>query len=227
MSTVFLCKKFYEMVVGILAFIFTFCMFSYAYFFASARVEDVDGYVYFLVSKETNVEVGAHFSRWEGGAGYLLTHNHNVYVATSVYFSEADGVAVQTALLANGKHVQVLKLGQDKLYFKSYKQKKGANIYLDALRIFYGYLQVFGRGITLLEEGTQEQATEYYQPLQRQLSFLGEKYKGIYPAFSKVCVKGAIALRELGSKTLYVQDLRYFLCGLSEEYVALTSAFSL
>ena len=227
MSTDFLYKKYLVIFASVLSLIFTFCTFGYAYFLSSVHVENSCGQVFFLVSKETNVEVGAEFVRWQGGAGYLLSHNGEEYVAMSVYFNENDGTAVQTALLENGKDVQVLKLGLDKLYFKTHKEKKNANTYLDALRIFYGYLQVFERGISLLEQSTQERVKEYYQPLQQQIAFLSEKYIKVYPSFSKVCKDGADALRDLGSETLYVKDLRYLLCKLSKEYVVLTSAFSL
>lgn len=227
MSTDFLYKKWLGASIGLLAFVFTFCSFAYAYVLSKARIEPSCGRVYFLVSQEANVEVGAHFAQWEGGAGYLFSYKEEDYVAMSVYFEETDGATVQAALLADGKETELLALGGDRLCFKSCTQKKRANAYLGALRAFYGCLQVFGQGIALLEQSTQEKTKTYYLPLERQFSYLGKEYEQSYPDFSKVCKDGALALRELSSQTLYVKDLRYLLCELSEKYVTLTSAFSL
>ena len=227
MSTDFLRKKGIRISVTIFAFAFTLLSCCYAYFLTRTRVENGIGQLYFLVAETTNVEVTAQLSQWDGGAGYFIEYDGVEYVASAVYFKEEDGLAVQAGLLSNGKATKLLRLGKARLYFKSRKQKQNADAYLNALRSFYGCLQVFGRGVSLLEKGTQEEGKRYYAPIQRQLNYLEKEYGEAYPSFAKVCKKGASVLNDMSAQTLYVKDLRRFLCELSLDYVVLIGEFSL
>lgn len=227
MSTGFFYKKITALLAGALGLMVTLTTLVYAFYLSNAQMGGYCGKVYFLVSEDANVQAGAHFAQWEGGAGYLFTYNGTDYVAISAYFEESDGVSVQASLLADGKETRLLTLGGNRLYFKTCAQKKNANVYVGALQAFYGCLQVFGRGVALLEQSTQERAKEYYSSLEKQFLYLGKKYEAGYPDFAKICKEGAHALHEMSSQTLYVKDLRYLLCELSEKYASLAANFSL
>lgn len=227
MSTGFFYKKITAWVVGALSLMITLSSMGYAFYLSSVQVGGYCGKVYFLVRQETNVQAGAYFTQWEGGAGYLLTYKNTDYVAISAYCEETDGIAVQSSLCADGQETRLLALAGNRLYFKTCEQKRNANVYVGALQAFYGYLQVFERGIALLEQSTQERAKAYYASLEKQLQFMGNKYEGSYPEFAKICKNGVLALREMSSQTLYVKDLRYLLCELSEKYASLAASFSL
>ena len=227
MPTDFFYRKYIKITAFAIAVIVTCFSLVYAKFLSQVRVENGVGQVYFLVMESRNVEATSQFLQWDGGAGYFMEYNGEEYVATSVYFEESDGLTVQAGLRLEGKSTELLALGNTKLYFKGNRQKKRAEYYLGALRAFYGCLQVFGKGIAVLERGTQEQTKRYYAPLERQFRYLGTQYADGYPSFSKICEEGAGALDKMSSQTLYVKDLRYLLCQLSMEYVILTANFSL
>jgi len=183
---------------------------------------------YYLVSDEGYTEASTHLIQLSGGAGYVLTHEGKDYSVLSVYLNEEDGIAVQTALKKDGKSTSLLYKGVQYLHFKGRKEKRNADMYQSALRTLYGYISLLSQTIRRLEEGmTQESCKRVLAPVERQFGYMQKRYQNIYPSFSKVCFDAGKALSALTNKTLYVKDLRYYLCGLSEKYLTLAEEFSL
>ncbi len=206
---------------------FTVFCFLYALFLNRAKAVEIKTGFFYLVREETNVEVGAEFVKLEGGAGYLLRQNGKDYVVLSVYLQEKDALAVQ-ANLSDGEETQLLYAGVDTLYFKGEREKKNAAIFVGALEILREYMGVFDGAIGLLEDGrTQERVKRLLLPLSRQLFYLSREYAESYPDFSSVCQRYAKRIEEYCAEILFVGDLRYELCSLTADYLALAGAFSI
>ena len=227
MSADFFYRKIYKLVAGLAAVCFTVFCFVYALFLSRAKSVEIKTGFFYLVREETNVEVGAEFVKLEGGAGYLLRQNGKDYVVLSVYLQEEDSLAVQ-ANLTDGEDTQLLYAGVDALYFKTYREKKNAAVYVGALEVLREYMGVFDGVIGLLEDGaTQESVKRILLPLSRQLSYLSQEYAESYPDFSSVCQRYAKRIEEYCAEILFVGDLRYELCAMTGEYLSLANEFSL
>lgn len=211
-----------------LAVIFSFTCIVYAYILSQVKKVDVRASFFYLVTDDVHVEAGAEFVKLEGGAGYLLRYDDKDYVVLSVYLRESDGLTIQTSLSRNGENTKLLHVGVDVLYFKTYSEKKMCGVYVGALQILRSCMTVLNECISRLEKGmTQESCKRVLTPLGNQFHFLSEEYRNSYPSFAKVCRETVEELSALVSQTVYVKDLRYLLCVLSENYVTLASAFAL
>ena len=180
---------------------------------------------YFLVSNDTHIDVSTHETRLDGGAGYLLEYEGTSYVAWSVYFNEADGVAIQTGLNESSK---LLKLDVSCLCFKTRLEKKMQKEIQGALNSFYGCIDVLSQGVAKLDQGmTQEACKRVLEALYKEYSYLKKVYAENYPQFAKVCDGMQTALSNLFTKPIYGKDLRYLLCGACDAYIRLASIFAL
>lgn len=227
MATDFFYRKLWKITAGIAAVFFTAFCFVYALFLNRAKAVEMRVGFFYLVREEMNVEVGVEFVKLEGGAGYLLRQDGKDYVVLSVYLKEKDALAVQ-ASMSQGKDAQLLYVGVGTLYFKSAKQKKNAAVYVGALQTFREYMEVFSAAIAQLEDGaTQESVKRILLPLSRQCTYLSREYAEIYPDFSSVCQRCAKRIEQYCTKILFVGDLRYELCGMTEDYLALANKFSI
>lgn len=179
---------------------------------------------YFLVSENEHVEVATHEAHLDGGAGYLLEHDGKEYIAWAVYLNDADGKAVQTTV---EEKTQILKKNVEYLCFKG-KKKKEKSVYQGALNTLYGCIEVLSQGISRLDHGgTQQACKRILSVLERQFSYLATTYQNSYPAFSNVCANVHKQLQNILNDTVYGKDLRYVLCGVSEEYIRLSADFSI
>ena len=205
------------------ALFFTAIPCVYAGIISHAESVDIATDFYFLVSDDVQVEAGAEFARLEGGAGYLLEHGKGEYVALSVYFDKADGLAVQNRL---EEDTLLLHKGVKRLYFKG-KTKKKSTLYVHAIRTFEGYISVLNECISRLEKGmTQESCKRLLKLLERQFKHAQTVFGG-YEAFQKVCAESQKELADICEETVYLKDLRYLLCWQAEKYVELCAAFAL
>ncbi len=200
---------------------------GYALLLSSAKRVVLGKDFYYVVEKEENVEVGAEFSKLEGGAGYFLEENGRQYVAHAVYFKEIEGKSVVKNLQANGQDVSLMKREVGTLYFKG-KEKEFADTYVSALCLLDNYMQIFQEYIIRLEKGlTQERAKELLLTLERQFLQAKKTYKSCYAPFAETCGENARAIEEICRQTIYVKDLRYLLCLQSERYKNLCDSFCL
>lgn len=227
MSTEFFREKIIKRCIAILTVCFNLFCFGYAQFLSQVKTVEIQKGFFYLVREETNVEVGIEFVKLEGGAGYLLRQNGKEYVVLSAYLKEKDGLAVQANML-NGEDTHLLYIGVDTLYFKTNKEKKNADVYIGALQTFFEYMEVFDRAISLLENGaTQESVKRILLPLSRQFDYLSEEYAKFYLDFADVSHYFAEIIDRYCAEILFVGDLRYVLCLMTEEYLMLASAFSI
>ena len=181
---------------------------------------------YFLVSQEESVEAGAEFVKLEGGAGYVLKRDGQVYVVLSVYLREQDALAVQEVLSAQSRETRLLSLNVAKLCFRGKKEKEKSGFYIGALQSLYGCLVVLENGVAKLEKGlTQEKAKGLLATVKKQLSFMSEIYAESYSIFSDFCTEFANKLQKESDGILYVSDLRYILCEGVAQYLQFTTEF--
>jgi hypothetical protein len=222
MFTEFFSKK---LMGGISLTIVTFCV-GYAFALSRVKCEDFYGSVYFLTSQELQVEAGAEFIKWDGGAGYLLKSEEGECLAISVFFDEASAQKVQKRLCASGKKTNILQKGKQKLYFKG-KEKAKSNFYIGALNLFKSYMHILEDCIGELEGGmTQEACKRMLKILEKQFAYSKRIYKE-YNAFAAICLQSKNSIQEVCRDIVYLKDLRYLLCWQAEKYVELCNAFSL
>ncbi len=170
---------------------------------------------YFLVSTEMNVEVGVEFSKFDGGAGYLLEYGGQEYVAWSVYDQEADGKNIQKSLEEMKKNTLLIKVGGDLLYENDVRNLKG-------MRLLESYISFLNQCISRLEKGmTQECCKRTLKILEKQLGY-AQKIDDISKECSVVFRQVEKSLMELTEKPVYAKDLRYILCQFVDSYVQLT-----
>ena len=222
MFTEFFSKK---LMGGISLTIVTFCV-GYAFALSRVKCEDFYGAVYFLTSQELQVEAGAEFIKWDGGAGYLLKSEEGECLAISVFFDEASAQKVQKRLCASGKKTNILQKGKEKLYFKG-KEKAKSNFYMGALNLFKSYMHILENCIGGLEDGmTQEACKRMLKILEKQFAHSRRVYED-YKVFANVCLESKKAIKEMSEGIVYLKDLRYLLCWQAEKYIELCNAFSL
>ncbi|MBE5740273.1 MAG: hypothetical protein E7352_01055 [Clostridiales bacterium] len=227
MTADFFRGKIYKIVAGCIATLFTAFCFGYALFLSRAKTVEVNRGFFYLVRAETNVEVGVEFVKLEGGAGYLIRQNGIDFVVLSVYLSENDALSVQ-ANMQSGEKTPIMYVGVKTLYFKTRKEKKNADVCVGALDVLYGYIGVFNDVIARLEDGaTQESVKRILSPIGRQFAFLSTKYTQMYPAFAFFCRGVSERIERYCEKILFVGDLRYELCAMTEGYLTLARAFSI
>ena len=180
---------------------------------------------YFLVSTNTHIEVGAQTSRLDGGAGYLFNFKGEEYVAWSVYFHEADGMAVQADI---SNPTKLIKVDVSYLYLKTRIDKKRKKIIQGALNSFYGCIDILSQGIAKLDKGlTQEACKRILTVLRKEYAYMSQAYLKKYPQFAKVCTNMQTVLDTLLKQTVYGKDLRYLLCSACDAFIRLASVFSL
>ncbi len=178
---------------------------------------------YFLLSEETNAQSVAYFSRLEGGAGYLT---ENGRVALAVYLTNEEGEQVRTDLAKRGERVSLVATPSPTLYFTG-REKKCAQEYLAAIKLFEGYMQVLNGCITHLEKGmTQERCKEVLSALGNQLAYAEKEY-GDYCAFAQTCRESREALSKIAEDVVYLKDLRYLLCWQAERHGELCQEFDI
>lgn len=218
--------SFWLKIITSLAVIFSLCVYCYTRFLTTAVCVPLEKTFYFLTSNSTHVEAGAHFSRLEGGAGYILKANGKQYAVVSVYLTEKSAFTVQAGLSSN--EYSVLSMRLENLYFKGQKDKKNAKKIAGCFKTLYGYMEILNESITRLEEGgTQEDGKRILRELIEQMEFLSQECKSFFFACSKICREEIEILKRIESGTLYLKDLRYVLCEFTDKYLELGKEFFL
>ncbi len=200
------------------------------YAFSLTRVEKrtLQTNFYYLVSSSTHLEASTHQAVLSGGAGYLLSHGGQEYVAFAVYFNEDDGLVAQRSLTERRTESVLLQKSVSTLYFKTSREKSLADLYISALKTGYACMELLNAEIARLEKGaTQESSKRVLSELERVTAFLSQTYEREFPSFSAVCAGVSNELQILLADTVYANDLRYLLCDWSLEYIDLCNGFSL
>lgn len=212
--------------VGVLGCVFCFSFF-YAYILSGIEARSLNQSFYYLISYETYTQAGAYQVCNEGGAGYLLDDESGQYIAYTVYLNRET--AEQIVEDVNQQFgVEMLVKSSPTLYFKTKEQKDKANLVVGALNAYCGCMQVLDGEIARLEKGaTQESSKRILNNLLRQFSYLGKTHAEVYPAFAQECFWVEKELETILQGTVYVKDLRFLLCGLTDSYLFLASEFSL
>lgn len=170
---------------------------------------------YFLVSTEMNVEVGVEFSKFDGGAGYLLEYGGQEYVAWSVYEQEEDGKNIQKSLEEIGKNTLLIQVGGELLYKNDVHSVKG-------MGLLESYISFLNQCISRLEKGmTQESCKRTLKILEKQLKY-AQEMDNVSKECSVIFRQAEKSLMELTKKQVYAKDLRYVLCQFVDCYVQLS-----
>ena len=200
----------------------------YAYFLTGVRVVALDTSFYFLVSTSTHVQASTHEITQGGGAGYFFDWENKEYVAYAVYLNEADGQAVQTRVAALDQNVMLLGLYADKLYLKTSKEKRNAEIIKGAFTSLHGCIKVLNEEILrLLSNGTQESSKRVLEVLKKQFAYLKAEYTSTFPKFSALCEQAEKSLVLMLQEYVMVKNLRYLQCELSLSYIRLADNYSI
>lgn len=225
MTTEVLYKKIYKILIISIAFSIVGFSFVYAVYLSSATIVDTKRTFYFLVSSSTHIEASAHDVTQMGGAGYLLEENEKEYVAISVYSSRNQAVAISTVL--TNAPTKILIKEASKLYLKSVKQKRQMQTYKNAFLLLSNWIDFLEQEIKRLEKGaTQQSCKRILQSLQKQF-VVGNRYETVFPSFTQTCLMANESLSDILHSIVYVADLRYLLCELSDGYIRLSEEFSI
>lgn len=180
---------------------------------------------YFLVSKTEHVQAGVYQSVLDGGAGFVLEENGEYFVALSAYRSKDQAEKVREGLTED---TEIIEYGVEKLYFKSYKEKRIQGEIISAFSCLEDCIEVLDGEITRLDKGaTQSSSKNILAMLLRQFSFLGEKYGGTIPAFEELCNRAIEQIEEALQGIVYAAKLRYLLCDACFSFVKMGEYFSL
>ena len=227
MQTVFFIKKGWgRLIISQVLSIFVFIILLYAAFLNQSESVWIGKTFYFLVSQTEHIEAGAYDVQLQSGAGSLLEYSGREYVVWAVYLDGEDGRMVQAAIAANGENISLLQMDAEKLYFKSYREKKNASLYQGALNCLYGCMEVLGLEIERLDNGaTQQSSKRTLSLLLKQLLYLPLEYETEFVEYANICKDMAESLNEVLLNTIYTKDLRYLMCDMAIKYLQLTSKF--
>ena len=227
MTTFFLRKKYISKWLGGISVGLIFLFVLYSAFLSQSMVRGVYTSFYIVVTENMHVEVGAEFSKLEGGAGYLMRVDGRECAVLSVYLKESDAKRVCAAVAQTGTNAKFLPIMVKRLYFQG-KERKKADVYLSALSILKGYLTVLQESISLLDKGaTQERVKWFIASLRQQMGYSARNYKTKYPAYAQLCEEISEDFLKLEKSVLYARDLRYISCKIVEGYLRLCQQFEL
>ena len=225
MTTDFFIKKWGYIGLSCLCVLFSLCIFFYAAFIHRAQSVWHGKSFYFLLSPTEHIEVGIFDAQLDGGAGYLLNDNGREVVVLAAYLNKADAVTAQASVSGN---FELLNVSVERLYFKTWREKRNADSYQSALSALYNCMQILEQEIYRLDNGaTQNSSISVLKILQRQFAYMDREYARTYHSFSEICKKTAMSLEKIVSDIVFASDLRYLLCELTVGYIELTKNFSL
>ena len=210
----------------IVCVVFVLYCVGYAFLLTGAKQVAFEMNSYFLVKQGVEVEAGAEFTRWEGGAGYLIEQDGTQYATINVFFDKVGAESVRNRLSENGQDCSIVSQEIHKLYFKG-NEKENSEKYVGALKLLKSYILLLNDCITRLEDGlTQEACKRVLKTLAAQYEYTSEVYVE-YSGFNEVCKQSAEELQSICRGTVYLKDLRYLLCYQTDNFLKLCSAFSI
>jgi len=221
MSTDFYSKKHCLYIVYTLICCIIFGFLSCAVYFAKREVLTFNKTFYFLISKTEHVEVGIYETQLDGGAGYLLNHEGEEYVAVAVYLTEEVGKAVQASM----NETLLLSISTEDLYLFNRKQRSRAQDYKAAMDCLYHCIEILSKEIARLDKGaTQQSSMKMLRILQKQFAYLSKEYENRFSAFSMACGMVSERMEQLLSDIIYARDLREIMCYACDWYIQLAKS---
>lgn len=182
----------------------------------------------FLTLQTDGIESCITQTKLDGGAGFLLKTRDGEKVALAVYLQEKDAILVKERLSKNLRFLKIDKKQPSALYFKGFFQKQKAKAVYGAFVNLYTIIQGLESAQNQLSSGgTQENCKRQLSALSKYLHTLSQSYEMAFKHFSSVCEQAAKSFEQCQNGICYVQDLRYLLCQLCEEYVALSNEFKI
>ena len=225
MSTDFIFKRIFS--YG-MAFLFVFFLVCSTAYFQNAKKEYVALQYFYLVHEDVYTQAGAMNAYQEGGAAYLLRENGKDCLALSVYTNEQSAQAVLSAFSYMDKEVRVIEKRVNELYFKTKKEKELSKLYTNGLQSFDECIHVLEECIFNLDKGlSQEKSGEILKILNRQLQYMGKRYRADFKRLSKACFKISEGLTAACGSVIMANDLRYLLCEMAEQCLLSAKEFSL
>lgn len=204
-------------------------MFSgvYAVQISSMQQTHVGERFYFLVSSsDLSVEAAVQVAYVNGGAGYLLQDEKNELAVYHCYFRLTNATRAQQELSKRGVDVCVYEKTVLKLYYKTKRQKQLApqvEGYLHLLK--GGYLTLFQ-----LAKGA-ENGDFSQESLHECLGVTSSALQGLKTnkfALKSPRIAGIFDLLEqMKSSVIFAKDLRYVAVALCDEYLKVSTHFSL
>lgn len=220
-------KRQFKFFIGLLCgLIFTF-LGVYSVQISAMKQTTINERFYFLVSSSNlSVEAAVQVAYVNGGAGYLLKDDNKEFAVYHCYFRLANATRAQEELSQRGIDCCVYERSVDKMCYKTKRQKQTAGAvegYLNVLK--GGYLTLFhlAKGA---ENGdfSQESLRECIGVVCTAL----EGVKGNEFSLKSPRIKAAFAVLEQQKHGLiYSKDLRYVAVALCDEYLKVSTHFSL
>lgn len=228
MKTEFLFKRVVFIFWSAFSFIFTIFSCFYAVYLQQAMVVQNSRNFYFLVTTSTHIEVSAQTSRWLGGAGYVMHTGDKDYVAYAVYTKQTDGENATRSLMEKVEDVKLVCFSASPLYLKKSEDKRKVSIYKGAFGCLFSHIDALNREIKRLHDGATQQSVKRFLQIQlKQFSYMQKQYQDTFSAFSSVCEKACQMIEEICKEIIYLKDVRYLLCFLSQSYINLSEKFRL
>ena len=226
MATFFLRKKFFYPFFTVIFTSIVLTSVSYSALLLNRTRISIATSFYFLVTKKQHIEASAEFIKLQGGAGYLLREKDVDYIVFSVYLNEEDAASVCANLMHFDEDVKLFPVQINALYFNT-KTPAQIDLYCNALNMLKEYMSIIEKCILLLMEGeTQENVKNILFSTQKHLEFLSHSFNTTYEEFAVACNHTAQLIADCINKVVFVADLRYILCSMAGEYIALCKLFS-
>jgi hypothetical protein len=228
MRTRFFYKRITAKLLGLLSFCILLFCFVYAYILSNVQTYAVGKTFYFLVSSSNHIQASTHTAQNLGGAGFLLSDKDTDYVAYAAYTSQTEGAQAQRELNAIGQDVFLLPVTVETLYFKLPQDKNKSGKIIAFFSWLETQLDLLKQEIKLLERGITQQAVKrLLRSQERQFAYAKEQYAPTLLAFSKVCTSAQWQINDMIKGIVYLKDMRFLHCYLTQAYVAAAETYAL
>ncbi len=228
MRTGFFYKRITAKLLGLLSFCIVLFCFVYAYTLSAVQTYTLGKTFYFLVSPSKHIQASTHTAQNLGGAGFLLSDENTDYVAYAAYTSQTDGAQAQRELNAIGQDTLLLPVSVETLYFKLREDKKKSGEIIAFFSWLETQLDLLKQEIKLLERGITQQAVKrLLRSQERQFAYAKEKYASTLSAFSKVCTSAQLQISDMIKGIVYLKDMRFLHCYLTQAYVEIAKTYAL
>ena len=221
-------KNIIKKLLGTLSLGIVFICFVFACVLSSVQTYTLGKTFYVLVSSSKHIQASTHTAQNLGGAGFLFSDENTDYVAYAAYTSQTEGMQAQRELNAIGQDALLLPVTVETLYFKSPQDKKKSEQIIAVFAWLETQLDLLKQEIKLFERGITQQAVRRLLVTQgKQFAYAKEEYSSILPAFSKVCTSAQSQIDEMINGIVYLKDMRFLHCYLTQAYVDMSKRFAL
>jgi hypothetical protein len=206
--------------IGISLLLVTIFLFTavFAFVLSKAKRIEISKNFYFLVADSSHIQASVEVALLQGGAAYIMDGK----VVYSVYFNFEDGNAVWEKT----PQTKLVERKIDCLYLISSTQKEKGKIYQTAFDNLYECILYLENLIAELEKGmTQEEVQKKLKVFSKHTNRLKKTYENTFSICANIFKGLTEKLEEISHKTVFASKLRYILCDLAKEYIAVASHF--